>query len=188
MRLGAMILCGGASERMGAAKASLDWMGRRAVDWVAATAAQAGAADILTVGPEDYGYPAVADDEHLGGPVGGVIAGARVLIARGAERLLVLAVDAPTLTAADLTPLLDVPEGAAFEGLHFPFVAPGAALPYDARADWPVGRLIERAGLARITCPPKSRERLRGANTPVERIALLNELAERQNAQTGGDA
>lgn len=187
-RLGAMILCGGASERMGAAKASLDWLGRRAVDRVAATAAEVGAADILTVGPESYGFPSIADDEHLGGPVGGVIAGARVLAVGGAEQLLVLAVDAPTLTAADLRPLLDAPSGAAFEGLHFPFVAPVAALPADARADWPVGRLIERAGLERIACPPGALARLRGANTPAEREALLDELVERQNAQTDGDA
>lgn len=179
MRIGAMILCGGASERMGTAKASLDWLGRRAVDRVASTAVEAGAVEILTVGPENFGYPSVPDDEPLGGPVGGVIAGVRALAGKDVDRLLVLAVDAPTLTAADLQPLFASQAGAAFEGLNFPFVAPIAALPADARPDWPMGRLIERAGLVRTVCPPGSRERLRGANTPAERAALLDELASR---------
>src|SRR5690606_26873667 len=138
---------------MGAEKAELDWLGRRAVDRVAAVAAEAGAKPIVTVGPVDYGYPCVADDTPLGGPVGGVLAGARWLIAEGVDQMLVLAVDAPTLTREDIAPLLGG-EGGAFEGLHFPCVIPAAAFPADAQAGWPMARLIDRTGVGRPPCPP----------------------------------
>ena len=53
----------------------------------------------------------------------------------GAARALVLAVDAPTLTPADLAPLLAVAgAGAAYEGLHLPMVAALDALPGEAPA------------------------------------------------------
>jgi len=187
MRLGAMILTGGASSRMGGEKAAMDWDGRRAVDRVADLAREAGAELVITVGPVDYGHPFVRDDVPLGGPVGGILAGARRLRSAGARRMLVLAVDAPTIVASDLAPLL-TEDGAAFDGLNFPFVVGAEALPHDAEAAWPVGRLIERAGLTRLSCPPSARARLRGANTPEEREALLAELSERDNAQTRGDA
>jgi hypothetical protein len=100
--LGAIILCGGASRRMGREKAVLDWDGQRAVDLVAALARAVGAQALVTAGA-DLGLPWVPDDEAFAGPVGGVLAGARAL---GTPRLLVLAVDAPTATAEDLAPLL----------------------------------------------------------------------------------
>lgn len=188
MRTGAMILTGGASRRMGVEKAALDWLGRRAVDRVVAVAAAAGLQPILTVGPEDYGYPRVLDEPPLGGPTGGVLAGAAALAQAGCQRAMVLAVDAPSLTAEDLSPLLTQGgAGAAFEGLHLPLVVDLSAIPSEAEAGWPLGRLVERAGVVRLPCPPDAAARLRGANTPEERQALLAELADRQNAQTDGD-
>lgn len=187
MRLGAMILSGGASSRMGADKGAMDWLGRRAVDRVADLARAVGAGTIITVGSSDYGFPQVADEPPFGGPVGGVLAGARALREVGCERVLVLAADAPSLTAQDLAPLLAVDGvGAAFEGLHLPLVAMLGALPAEARPDWPMVRLVERTGLVRLAPAEAARARLRGANTPKEREALLVELAAREGAQNDG--
>lgn len=183
MRLGAMILSGGASARMGQDKGALDWLGRRAVDRVADLAAAAGAQAVVTVGASDYGLPRVVDEPPLGGPVGGVLAGAQALRQAGCDRALVLAVDAPTLTLDDLRPLLEHGgPGAAFEDQHFPLVIDLAALPADAQAGWPMARLAERAAIARLPCPQEALARVRGANTPQERQALLEELAGREGA------
>lgn len=164
--LGAIILCGGASRRMGRDKAVLDWDGARAVDRVAALARAAGAQALVTAGA-DLGLPWVPDEDAMAGPVGGVLAGAWAL---GTARLLVLAVDAPTVTAADLAPLLL--GGGYFEGLPVPMVIETAALPADAEAGWPLRRLVERAGLVAQPVPEGAMQRLRGANTPEEFDAL----------------
>ena len=177
MRLGALILTGGASARMGADKAALIWDGRRAVDRVAEVAQAAGAQTVLTVGATDYGLPFVADEPVFGGPVGGVLVGCRALAAEGCDRALVLAVDAPTLRARDVAPLLaSGASGAAYEGLHFPLVLKLDAVPPDAVADWPMARLAERAKVDRLPCDEADRLRLRGANTPEEREVLLQDL------------
>lgn len=177
MSLGAIILTGGASSRMGSDKAQALWAGMRAVDRVAALAGACGAAPVMTAGGHAYGFAFTPDDAEGGGPVGGVIAGVRALRDAGCTRALILAVDAPTLEAADVALLLAEPTpGAAFEGLHLPMVLDLAALPQDAAAGWPLGRLAERAGLRRIVCPPERLERVRGANTPTERQALLGPL------------
>jgi molybdopterin-guanine dinucleotide biosynthesis protein A len=164
--LGAIILCGGGSRRMGRDKALLDWGGRRAVDRVADLARAVGAEGLVTAGA-DFGLPWVLDDEAGAGPVGGVLAGAKAL---GTGRLLVLAVDAPTVTVEDLTPLLA--SGGFYEGLPVPMVVDVAALPADAEAGWPLRRLVERAGLTALPVPEGALARLRGANTPEEFEAL----------------
>jgi molybdopterin-guanine dinucleotide biosynthesis protein A len=187
MVLGGVILTGGTASRMGADKGALLWMGLRAVDRVAALAGRAGALALVTVGTTDYGLPRVADEPPLGGPVGGVLAGVEALRAAGCRRALVLAVDAPTIELRDLAPLLALGgAGAAFEGLHLPMVLDLAALPPDARADWPMARLADRAGLVRLACPPEARARLRGANTPEERDTLLAAFGAAPSAQKDG--
>lgn len=169
---GAIILTGGASRRMGADKAALDWGGQRAVDRVAALARAAGAVRVLTAG-RDLGLEHVDDPAPGAGPVGGVLAGARALAAHGLTRALVLAVDAPTVTVEDLAPLLAAAApGAFYDGLPVPMVVILAALPAEAEAGWPLRRLVERAGLAGLACDEAVRARLRGANTPEERAAL----------------
>lgn len=176
-RLGALILSGGASSRMGLDKGQLDWSGQRAVDRVAELARAAGAGLVMTVGPTDYGLAFVVDDPPMAGPVGGVLAGAGALRRASFDRALVLAVDAPTLLLDDLAPLLRAePPGAAFEGFPLPLIVDLAALPAEAEAGWSLRRLVERAGLARPTCPAASQARLRGANTLEERDALLAAL------------
>ena len=179
-RLGVLILSGGRSVRMGDDKALLDWGGRRAIDRVAAIAAAVGAQEIRSVGPGDYGLERVLDARA--GPAGALLAGAAALRAAGCHRVLVLAVDAPTLTAADLAPLLAaVPPGAAYEDLHLPVVLDVASVPFDAAADLPLKRLLAMAGVARPPPPPGAQARLRGANTPEER-AILQQGAQEPGA------
>jgi molybdopterin-guanine dinucleotide biosynthesis protein A len=55
-----------------------------------------------------------------------------------------------------------------------------------AAANWPIGRLVERAGLARLACDDEGRPRIRGANTPDEREVLLALLRDEQGAQDDG--
>lgn len=174
---GALILTGGGSRRMGRDKAALAWDGVRAVDRVADLARSVGARDVLTVGA-DLGLPWVPDPEPGAGPVGGVLAGVEALRAQGLERALILAVDAPTLTAEDLAPLLAAKApGAAYEGLPLPMALAFAALPDGVEAGWPLRRLVERAGLLTAPLAPDAEARLRGANTPEERARLLRPSA-----------
>jgi molybdopterin-guanine dinucleotide biosynthesis protein A len=136
------------------------------VDRVADLARAVGAEALVTAGA-DLGLPWVPDDEAGAGPVGGVLAGAKAL---GTTRLLVLAVDAPTVTVEDLAPLLL--GGGVYEGLPVPMVVAADAIPADAEAGWPLRRLVERAGLVALPVPDGAMARLRGANTPEEREAL----------------
>jgi molybdopterin-guanine dinucleotide biosynthesis protein A len=61
-------------------------------------------------------------------------------------------------------------------------VASIAALPAEVSAGWPMARVLEQAGLARLVCTPEASARVRGANTPEERVALLAELAAYEGA------
>ncbi|MET0271460.1 MAG: NTP transferase domain-containing protein [Phenylobacterium sp.] len=188
MRLGALILTGGASSRMASDKAQLPWLGIRAVDRVAALARAAGAEVVLTVGPTDYGLPTIADEPAGGGPAAGVMAGCARLATEGCDRALVLAVDAPTARPEDLAPLLaEAGTGAAYVRLHFPMVVSLAALPAETGANWAMARLADAAGVRRLPCPPDIWPRLRGANTPDERDALLRDLVRFEDAQAPGD-
>ena len=55
MNIGALILAGGASRRMGEDKAALAWGGQSAVQRIAALARAAGASTVITCGPGDFG-------------------------------------------------------------------------------------------------------------------------------------
>jgi molybdopterin-guanine dinucleotide biosynthesis protein A len=182
MQLAAIILVGGASSRMGADKAAMSWNGRSAVERLEALARSVGATRVLTAGGGDHGLERVDDPAPGGGPVSGIVAGVAALAASGHGRVLVLAVDAPTIRPDDLAPLLAAGSpGAAYEGLNLPLIMDIAATPDGAGPGWAVGRLIERARLMRLACPPGSAERLRGANTPEERDRLLAELVEAES-------
>ena len=190
MAFSALILVGGASSRMGADKAALAWGGHRAVDRLAALARTLGADRVLTVGARTYGLPAITEETPSGGPVGGVLAGLARLDRLGAQRALVLAVDAPTVRAGDLRPLLAAPApGAAYAGLHLPLVVHlSTAGRAGAAPGWPMARFVEAAGLARPAPPAGAVARLRGANTADERAALLAELAAHEAAESPGAA
>ena len=173
--LGAMILSGGRSNRMGQDKARLDWLGLSAIDRVAALARAAGAERLCSVGPGHYGLPVVTDPRA--GPVGGVLAGAAALKALGCTRALALAVDAPTLTVADLAPLLAAGGPATYDGQPLPLIFDLADVAFAAEPDMALWRFAELAGAVRLPVPPGAEARLHGANTPAERVALLAELA-----------
>jgi molybdopterin-guanine dinucleotide biosynthesis protein A len=180
MMLGVAILTGGASSRMGADKAALDWAGVRAVDRLAALAERLGAHALLTVGGADYGLQRATEEPPGGGPAAGVLAGARNLAQAGCRRALVLAADAPTLQPADLLPLLRASApGAVYAGLPLPLVLDLAALPGESAWGWPLRRLVDALGLRPLPAPAGAKARLRGANTPAERDALLAVLGER---------
>ena len=159
---------------MGQDKALLDWRGATALDRLTALSRDVGIRMVLTAGA-DHGLPAVLDAEPGGGPCGGILAAALRLRAEGYDRALVLAVDAPTVTASDIRPLLDSrAPGAAYDGLPLPMVIDLAAIPADTEAHWPLKRLAQAAALAVLPCSDEARPRLRGANTPEERRRLLN--------------
>lgn len=172
MSIGALILTGGASRRMGADKAVLDWDGATAVERVWALAAATIAGPIFTVGRAGYGLPTIEDARPGSGPVAGVMAGAMALRAQGAQFALVLAVDAPTITPEDLVPLISHRSSAAYNGLHLPVVFRLADLPENVDDGWPMKRLLETAGATRLPVPDGAADRLRGANTPCERDRL----------------
>lgn len=173
MSLGAIILVGGRSSRMGTDKALLDWDGRRAIDRVADLARASGADLVISAG-RNYGLPFVADPIPFAGPVAGVLAAAPSFRTVGTHRLILLAVDAPTLGVGDLALLLSAAyPGAVYAGYPLPAVIAVDAIPTDAQPDWPLRRLAERAGLAVLPCSAAVERRIRGANTPEERTALL---------------
>ena len=173
MRLGAVILVGGASSRMGTDKAAQVWEGKRAVDLVAELARAAGAQLVLTAGG-DYGLPFVTDPFEGAGPAAGVFAGVARLGEEAMSHALLLAVDAPTIEVCDLATLFAAPDpGAAFAGYPLPAVMVLTAVPWEAQPDWSLRRLIERACLAAPEAPAELTLRLRGANTPAERAAVL---------------
>ncbi|MDB5450608.1 MAG: hypothetical protein JWQ52_1736 [Phenylobacterium sp.] len=175
-RIAAVILCGGASLRMGTDKAVLDWNGLPAIDRLAALSERLGLRMVLTAGA-DHGLPAVFDATPGEGPCGGILAAAGRLSAAGYSRALILAVDAPTVTVEDIRPLMEAGgPGAAYDGLPLPMVIEFAAIPAEAQANWALKRLVLAAGLATLGCSDQARPRLRGANTPEERQRLLGEL------------
>jgi molybdopterin-guanine dinucleotide biosynthesis protein A len=172
-RIATVILCGGSSSRMGKDKALLEWRGVTALDRLAALSQEVGIRMVLTAGA-DHGLPAVLDASPGEGPCGGILAAALRLRADGYDRALILAVDAPTVTASDIRPLLEARgPGAAYEGLPLPMVIDLAAVPPSTEAQWPLKRLVQAAALAVLPCSDHARPRLRGANTPEEHRRLL---------------
>jgi molybdopterin-guanine dinucleotide biosynthesis protein A len=174
-RIATVILCGGSSSRMGADKARLDWNGVSAIDRLLTLSRDLGIQMVLTAGA-DHGLPAVLDASPGEGPCGGILAAVPQLRAAGYARALVLAVDAPTVTASDIRPLLEARgPGTAYEGLPLPMVIDLAAVPAATQAQWPLKRLVQAAGLVVLPCSDQAKPRLRGANTPEERLRLLAE-------------
>lgn len=174
MKLAAFILVGGASRRMGRDKAVLEWGGRAAIARLAELANHVGTQTVLTVGG-DYGLPSLPDPTPGAGPAGGVRAACTWARDEGYTRCIVLAVDAPLLVPADLAPLLaaDLP-GACYAGLPLPMVIAASAFPPEFQDDWPLRRLVERAGLAVLSVEAEAARRIRGANTPEELANLLS--------------
>jgi len=179
--LAAIILAGGRSRRMGQDKAAIRWGARTAVERLARLARAAGARKVIVSGG-DYGLTFVQDPIAFGGPVGGLLAAASSV--GDAERILVLAVDAPTLCVDDLQPLLAAAgTGAAYLAYPLPMVVATAAIPRDLAPDTPLRRFVDLAGLNELTPPPDARARLRGANTVEE----LQDLRRADRLQVAGE-
>lgn len=173
-----VILCGGASRRMGRDKALLAWDGERAVDRLARLSRNLGLGEPYTAGA-DHGFAAISDDTPGAGPCGGIIAAAPLLRTQGVRRMLVLAVDAPTIAPDDLQPLLQTARpGATFAGQPLPLWIWLDAIPVDAEAGWPLRRFVEVAGLSDVDAPRGAEARIRGANTPADYRRLQASLLE----------
>ena len=173
--LGAITLTRGRSTRMGEDKGARVWGARRAVDWAVDLAHQMGADHVITAGGFEYGYDHVMDPAAHAGPVCGILAGLSKLDGQF-SRVLVLAVDAPTILESDLNPLLAAGSpGASFTGLPLPMLIDPGVAPAEAQGDWPLRRFVERAGLIQLVASPDSLARLRGANTPEEQALLMRD-------------
>jgi molybdopterin-guanine dinucleotide biosynthesis protein A len=104
--LGAVVLAGGRSSRMGADKAAIDFCGTRMIDL--ATHRLAELTDrIVVVARQHHGLSptvgqVIEDERPFGGPLPALVAGLR---ATGAERNLVVACDMPFLNTAFLVHL-----------------------------------------------------------------------------------
>lgn len=166
---------------MGQDKALLDWGGRPAIAILSDLARHMGAESVMAAGA-DLGLPFVLDPTPYAGPVAGIVAAAGLLAAQGMDRLLVLAIDAPAVTDDDLHRLLDAPSpGAVYLGHPLPAVLSVAAIPAWAEPNWSLNRLAADAKLNVLDCGAASSGRLRGANTPDERSALLSIMPKRLN-------
>lgn len=98
-----LLLTGGASRRLGVAKATLLLDGERLVDRVARVL-EGIATTVVEVGPGYSNLAAVREEPPGSGPLAALVAGAAALGARddGARAVLVLAVDLPFVDAAVL--------------------------------------------------------------------------------------
>jgi len=129
-----VVLCGGASRRMGRDKSLLAASGLPLVARPIAALRAAGVGEVLTVGGDIDGLQGLADG-HVAdvapgqGPLGGI---ASVALARPGAQLLVAACDLPGLTAATVTELwsrlaVDEPLAEQFPVAHGVEVSPGAS-------------------------------------------------------------
>ncbi len=110
-----LVLAGGASSRMGTAKAFLDWKGEPLWRRQVRVLSEAGADPVILSGPrcvEWQGHLVVQDERPGLGPLAGIISGLRQGLA---PFLLVLAVDLPRMNVATLSQLIQraKPEGGA---------------------------------------------------------------------------
>lgn len=107
-----MVLTGGTASRLGGAdKAALEHAGKSLL--AHALAAVAGAGEVVVVGPElPTSRPVrfTREEPSGGGPLAGVAAGVAAL-SSDPDRVVVLAVDMPHVTAGTVARLLDAAEG-----------------------------------------------------------------------------
>lgn len=108
MRTAAVVLAGGTGVRLGGVdKAAVELDGRTLLEH--ALAAVAVADEVVVVGgpvPTSRPVTFTREDPPLGGPAAGLLAGVAALT-RTADRVVVLAVDMPRVTAATVGRLLD---------------------------------------------------------------------------------
>ncbi len=100
MRVGAVILAGGESQRMGRDKAWLEWGGQTLISRGITTVRALGITEIFVSGRAGVDYsserlPVLLDQEPGGGPLGGIAAALAVVTS---PLLLVLPVDLPKMS------------------------------------------------------------------------------------------
>jgi molybdopterin-guanine dinucleotide biosynthesis protein A len=176
-----VVLAGGQSLRMGSDKAELIFEGRsllqRAVDLLQSI----GMADIVVSG-EREGYRCVADCAPGGGPLVGLLS---VMQQHPGQRLLVLPVDMPRLSAEALSRLISFEAEAA--AVHFvdavlplrvdadsaTIAATVAQVACSQRHQRSLRALAERVGACTLPLPlAMHRDCLRSCNTPQEWQAM----------------
>jgi molybdenum cofactor guanylyltransferase len=123
-----VVLCGGASSRMGTDKATLGPPERPLAAHVAGAVRDAGVYEVVLVGGDSdrlraHGDLWLADDRPGEGPLAAVVTAAA---SRPGRTLLVCACDLPVVTGADLRPLLDAVAAGA----------PAAVADVDGRPQW----------------------------------------------------
>jgi molybdopterin-guanine dinucleotide biosynthesis protein A len=108
--LGAVVLAGGRSSRMGADKSTLAFCGARMIDRVTRILSQLTDRIVVVAraghGLDDVSGTVIHDEEPFAGPLPALVAGLR---ATGAERALVVACDMPFLNAPLLMHLIAAP-------------------------------------------------------------------------------
>jgi len=108
--LGAVVLAGGRSSRMGADKGTLDFCGVRMIDHVTRSLGALTDRVVVVARSRDQlgnvDAAVIEDDEPYAGPLCALVAGLR---ATGAERCVVVACDMPFLNAALLERLVALP-------------------------------------------------------------------------------
>ncbi|MGI9187308.1 MAG: molybdenum cofactor guanylyltransferase [Gaiellales bacterium] len=204
--MGAILLLGGRSTRMGTAKASLDWHGEPLAAHVARVLQRAAVGPVIVVAAPDQDVPALPDGVELvrdrvadQGPLRGIEAGLDALGDR-ADAAFVASVDAPLLHPTFVTALLGaltpdvellVPDA---QGFRHPLTAVWrtSTLPAvtAALADGVAGpgylfdrvrtRFLDEAALLTLPGVASADPRLdslRNANTPAE-LASVRERAD----------
>ena len=113
MRASGFVLAGGASTRMGRAKALLPYRGTALVEYVAGAVREAAGGVTLIGDPAQFshlGLPVLADEVPACGPAGGIYT---ALLRTVTDWNLILACDMPAVSAAVLRELLEEAEGSA---------------------------------------------------------------------------
>ena len=102
MKITGAVLCGGASNRMGEDKVTLDLLGRPMVQWVVEAMKQAGAETVVALGDRpDLKLPVLADKEPGSGPLGAIIGALEQY-----GTLLVCPCDIPTVSSEVLREII----------------------------------------------------------------------------------
>jgi molybdopterin-guanine dinucleotide biosynthesis protein A len=189
MRFGGIVLCGGASTRMGRPKALLPWRGGRPLVAHLASVLREAAGPVVVVAAAGMELPPmdhvriVVDREPGLGPLAGLREGLEAL-APEADLAFATSVDAPFLTAAFVRAMLAFGGAAAAEagGFVHPLaaayptaLAPLAAALLAAGERRPL-RLLERAGFRRVR-PGELPDRgaLWNLNCPEDYLAALRQ-------------
>ena len=182
------ILLGGASRRMGSAKALLDWQGESFVERIAATLASVvPEVSLLGRGPDlparVAGLPTIADVAGVEGPLAGILA---ALATRPEAAWLVLSCDQPLISQSALEwligerrpgrialfPRLARGRIEPFPGIYEPACLPALLALAGGGRSGSLQPLAELAHVRVVPVPAALAGELRGVNTPEEWAVL----------------